>query len=342
LNRESCPWTRTQGGKRHGHQAKQEPEPVPHDAVNDPDRKPAEHPAALRPHEERGTRCRRERRPGNERSKCCGRGQPDANYEQSERGDNFTVHEHAGCGDAGDQHGIHIVDHQHIVGDDLHKDEGVLSTTAEDLLEVSPPSPLQILAPLAALAFVIAVVWSGADSKTVWYVIRATGIIAYVLLAISVVLGLLITGRVVPSGRPRVDVYEIHLFTSLLALAFALAHALSLLLDNFVTFSPVQILVPFTSNYRPFSVALGIVGIYLTAAVYGSFWIRRRIGYRRWRVFHYMTFAAFVLLTIHGILSGADAHTAWMIVIVIAACLTVTALTIYHAAPARPASRRPA
>ncbi len=217
-----------------------------------------------------------------------------------------------------------------------------MTTTAEDLLEGSTPSPLQILAPLAALVFVIGVVWSGADSQTVWYVIRATGVIAYVLLAMSVVLGLLITGRVVASGRPRFDVYEIHTFTSLLALAFGMAHALSLLLDNFVTFSPVQIFVPFTSDYRPVSVALGIIGIYLTAAVYGSFWLRRRIGYKRWRTFHYATFAAFVLLTVHAILSGADAHTLWMIAIMIASCLIVTGLTIYRAASLKPASRRPA
>jgi methionine sulfoxide reductase heme-binding subunit len=217
-----------------------------------------------------------------------------------------------------------------------------LSATAEDLLEGSQPSPLQILAPLAALAFVVAVVWSGADSKTVWYVIRATGVIAYGLLALSVMVGLLISGRAVPSGRPRVDVYEVHTFTSLLALAFGLTHALSLLLDNFVTFSPVQILVPFTSAYRPFPVALGIIGIYLTAAVYGSFWIRRRIGYKRWRIFHYTTFAAFVLLTVHAILAGADAHTVWLVFIMIASCLLVTALTIYRVASRQPVPRRTA
>lgn len=217
-----------------------------------------------------------------------------------------------------------------------------MSTTAEDLLEGSQPSPLQILAPLAALVFVIAVVWSGANSQTVWYVIRATGIVAYGLLAVSVVVGLLISGRVVPAGRPRVDVYEIHTFTSLLALAFGLTHALSLLLDNFVSFSAVQIFVPFTSDYRPVSVALGIIGIYLTAAVYGSFWIRRRIGYRRWRLFHYTTFVAFVVLTLHAILSGADAHTAWMIAIVSIACLTVTGLTVYRAASMSLTPRRPA
>jgi methionine sulfoxide reductase heme-binding subunit len=214
-----------------------------------------------------------------------------------------------------------------------------VTTTSEDLLEGSRPSPLQILAPIAALVFVIAVIWSGADSQTIWYLIRGAGVIAYVLLTLSVIVGLLIAGRSVPAGRARVDLYEVHTFTSLLALAFGLAHALTLLLDNFTPFTPVQVLIPFTSNYRPFPVALGIVGIYLTAAVYGSFWMRRRIGYKRWRAFHYTTFVAFILLTAHAILSGADAQTVWMVFIMIACCLMVSVLTIYRLASRQPAAR---
>jgi hypothetical protein len=310
--------TNTHGGKRHGDDKDQEPQPIPYDAVGDPDGKPAEHPAALRPHEDRGGQCQRERRPDDEHPRCCRCGQHRANYEQSEH-DSPSI-------------GIRVVEHQSLNGDDAHQDEGVLTATAEDLLEGSQPSPLQVLAPLGALVFVITVIWSGADSQTVWYLIRGAGVIAYVLLALSVVVGLLISGRMVPPGRARVDIYEVHTFTSLLALAFGLAHALTLLLDNFTTFTPAQILIPFTSNYRPFPVALGIIGIYLTAAVYGSFWIRRRIGYRNWRVFHYTTFASFVLLTAHAILSGTDARTLWLVFIMIAASVMVSVLTVYRIA----------
>jgi methionine sulfoxide reductase heme-binding subunit len=223
-------------------------------------------------------------------------------------------------------------------GDDVHEDEGVV-TTPEQALEESQPSAFQIGAPLAAFAVVLAVVASGADSQTVWYVIRATGVIAYSLLAASVIVGLLITGRAVPGGRPRVDVYEVHTFTSLLALAFGTTHALTLLLDNFVTFSPVQVFVPFTSSYRPVSVALGVFSLYAIAVIYGSFWARRYIGYRRWRLLHYGTFAAFVLVTVHGILSGADAHTAWLVLIFSVASAAVLGLTIYRILSVQPRKR---
>ncbi len=217
------------------------------------------------------------------------------------------------------------------------------TTSAEALLEESGPSPLQIIAPIAALALVVAVVASGAGQQTVWYIIRATGVIAYALLAVTVIVGLMISGRAVPSGRPRVDVYEVHTFTTLLALAFGAAHALTLLLDNYVTFSPAQVFIPFTSSYRPVSVALGIVAFYLTALIYGSFWARRYIGYRRWRLLHYATFGAFVLVTLHGILSGADAHTMWLAMIFAGASAAVLALTVYRIMSApQPQRRTPA
>jgi sulfoxide reductase heme-binding subunit YedZ len=212
-------------------------------------------------------------------------------------------------------------------------------TTSEELLESAGPSPIQILAPIAALAFVGAVIASGAGSQTVWYIIRATGIVAFVMLTLSVSVGLLIAGRAVPAGRSRVDLYEMHTFASLLALGFGGVHALTLLLDNFVSFSPTQILVPFTSSYRPFAVSLGIIGVYVSAVVYGSFWARKRIGYKRWRTLHYVSFAAFGAVAVHGMLSGADSHASWMVLVYIAS-MTIVAMLTANRILSHPEARR--
>ncbi len=189
-------------------------------------------------------------------------------------------------------------------------------------------SPWQILAPISALLFVGAVIATGVSASTVWYVIRGTGIIAYLLLALSVAVGLLITNRVAPSGRPRVDLYEVHIFLALLALGFTTVHGLALLLDNFVSFSAVQILVPFTSSYRPFAVALGILGFYVSLVVYLSFWARQYIGYKAWRTLHYASFAAFIVAGLHGVLSGTDTHTWWAVSLYAITILAVAGLTV--------------
>ncbi len=197
----------------------------------------------------------------------------------------------------------------------------------EQELEESQPSAFHILAPIAALLFVIGVVASGASTSTVWYVIRATGMIAFVLLAVSAIVGLLITNKLVPSGRPRVDLFETHTFVSLLALAFTSIHGVALLLDNFVHFSVVQIAIPFTSTYRPFGVGIGILAFYIAAVVYASFYVRKRIGYKTWRTLHYASFGAFLLADIHGIVSGTDTHTWWAVAIYVVATLAVAGLT---------------
>lgn len=201
---------------------------------------------------------------------------------------------------------------------------------AEELLEGEQIPLAWIIAPIGALGVVAGLLWATADSRTIWYIIRSTGTVAYVLLGASVAFGLLISTRATAPGRTRVDLYELHTFTSLLAVAFGVTHALSLLFDNFVTFSATQIVVPFTSDYRAFPVGLGTIGLYLAALVYGSFWARRYIGYARWRMFHYTTFAAFVLLTLHAVFSGTDAHTPWMMLILSGSSVVVAALTAWR------------
>ncbi|MHB8376747.1 MAG: ferric reductase-like transmembrane domain-containing protein [Dehalococcoidia bacterium] len=211
-------------------------------------------------------------------------------------------------------------------------------STQQEILDSSQPSPLQLVAPAAALALVLAVVASGANAQTVWYVVRGTGVIAYLLLALTVMVGLLISGRAVSAGRPRIDLYEIHTFAALLALAFTSVHGLALLLDNFVSFSPAQILIPFTSSYRPFAVSLGIISGYLAAVVYASFWVRRYIGYKTWRTQHYGSFAALVFAIAHGLLSGTDTPAPWMLLVYVVSAGIVGGLATYRllTPPTRP------
>jgi methionine sulfoxide reductase heme-binding subunit len=200
-------------------------------------------------------------------------------------------------------------------------------------LEQASPEWWQFLLPLAALVLDVSIASSGVSSQTVWYVIRAAGVIAYVLLALTVVCGLLISNRLLPAGRLRVDLFEVHSFTALLVLAFGSFHALALLIDSYVGFSPSQVLVPFTSTYRPVSVALGILGLYGSMIIYASFWARRLIGYRAWRYVHYGSFLAFVALTLHGILSGTDAGTTWMVAIYALSAGTIATLTLKRLIP---------
>jgi predicted ferric reductase len=171
----------------------------------------------------------------------------------------------------------------------------------------------------------------GSEPKFYWYLSRASAIIAYILLWLSTMLGLSITGKVARLWPGGPAAFDVHQHTSLLGSAFAVFHALILLGDRYTGYTLVQVLVPFTGSYRPLGVALGQAGLYVTAVVIGSFYVRRRIGNRTWRLIHFAGFAIFVLALLHGLVSGTDSSTAWMSAVYWISGSSVLFLTAYRA-----------
>ena len=143
-----------------------------------------------------------------------------------------------------------------------------------------------------------------------WYVARASGIVAYLLLSASVVLGVLMAART-RFTWPRFAVEEVHRFLAILTGVFIVLHVGALLLDSVVPFSLAQELVPFTAGYRPFAVGLGVVAAELTAAVGISNVLRSRLPHGVWRRVHYLTLAVWGLATVHGLLAGTDRFDPW-------------------------------
>jgi predicted ferric reductase len=159
-------------------------------------------------------------------------------------------------------------------------------------------------------------------SPTVWYVARASGLVAYLLLSASVVAGALMSGR----GEltwPRFAVEELHRFLTILTGIFIVAHGGALLLDRVVPISLAQELVPFTERYRPFAVGLGVTAAELMAAVGLTNVVRRQIPHRIWRRAHYLTIAVWGLASVHVLLAGTDRLEPWFAGIVAAAMSSV-------------------
>ena len=163
------------------------------------------------------------------------------------------------------------------------------------------------LAVVPAWASLVAEALAGPRPKAWWLLSRATGLVAYAALCLAMWMGLAISNRwarVWPGGPMAVDV---HRHASLLALGFALAHALALLGDRYVDFTLAAILLPFAAPTGLWlAIAAGQLALYTLALVVGSFYARRAIGARLWRAVHFATFALFALATVHGIASGTD------------------------------------
>lgn len=152
----------------------------------------------------------------------------------------------------------------------------------------------------------------GAEPKAYWYLSRSSAFVAYTLLWLSMVLGLMITNKLARLWPGGPVAFDLHQHTSLLGLAFALFHALILMGDSYIGYTLTQVLVPFASlDYNPLWVGLGQVGFYLLALVGLSFYARQFMSRRAWRLIHFLSFAVFLLALVHGLASGTDSTTQW-------------------------------
>ncbi len=181
----------------------------------------------------------------------------------------------------------------------------------------------------------------GSEPRAFWYLSRATAFVGFGLLWLSMALGLSITNKLArlwPGGPAAADLHE---YSSLLGLAFGSLHGLLLTGDGYSKYTLGQVLLPFASTqYRPAWVGLGQFGLYLGLAVALSFYVRRYISYRWWRLLHYLSFAVFALVLFHGLFSGTDSATLWVRGIYLASGVSVLGLTLYRILVARRARTR--
>ena len=139
-----------------------------------------------------------------------------------------------------------------------------------------------------------------------WYVARSAGLVAWALLAASVLWGLALSTKILsPKVRPN-WILDLHRWLGGLALTFTGIHVGALLLDTYVHFGLVSVLVPFATTWHPGAVAWGVVAFYLLLAVEITSLLKARIPRSLWRRTHFLSFLLFVTSTFHGLTAGSD------------------------------------
>ena len=146
-----------------------------------------------------------------------------------------------------------------------------------------------------------------ATDKNFWYLSRASGVIAYTLFWLAVVFGLLLSTRLGKHFNAA-RVFALHQYLSLIAVGFAAFHAGILLADNFLNLNLWQILLPFGFQTERVGVALGQLGFWLLFICAFSFYIKKYIGQSAWRWLHFLTFMAYMFISIHVFMVGSDSR----------------------------------
>lgn len=165
-------------------------------------------------------------------------------------------------------------------------------------------------------------------SSVDWYLIRATGLTATVLLTAAMVFGLMMSLRIGPRRLPGAIAYDLHRFVTGLALWTVGAHVLLLLIDAQAGVGLMDLVVPFASGTRTFATGLGTIAFVAMTIIWFSSIHRMRIGQRAWRMLHRLTFLAYVTAMAHGILGGTDSGAIWVWPLHVAGLLLVGALTV--------------
>lgn len=167
------------------------------------------------------------------------------------------------------------------------------------------------------MANTVTVVTQRVDASWPWYAIRGAGFVAAALLILLMISGIgQVTGLIYRYIEP-IKAWAIHK-----ALAYALCASIAihvglLLIDKFVPFSLVQILVPFASHYNngtklggislgSIAVTLGILAMYGVAIIVASSlgWIDTKK--KAWRKLHYLGYLVALFVFLHAISVGSD------------------------------------
>lgn len=187
---------------------------------------------------------------------------------------------------------------------------------------------------------------------TIWYLARATGLVALIAFTLATSLGALASRTsIVQSDRAldrRYLTQMAHRSAAVLGLALLALHATLIVIDSYVAVSLPSVFLPFTSGYRPLAVGLGTLSVFVFGTVGLSGAMRGRLAtsaraVRTWRAVHLSAYAGWALSMGHGVLAGTDTGALWSTAIYAACGLTVlTAValrlrnrSVEHSAPSQ-------
>lgn len=177
------------------------------------------------------------------------------------------------------------------------------------------------------------------DPRLLWFVSRATGLVALVLLTLTLVLGITASTRLASAGWPRFVTQGLHRNVSLFVLVLLGGHVAAVVIDDYVPIRPVDAAVPFLATYRPIWLGLGVLSLEFLLALVLTSLMRQRLGYGTWRVVHWISYLSWPLAVVHGLGTGSDPREPWAVALTAGCGLAVLAAIFWRIVTGWPARR---
>jgi sulfoxide reductase heme-binding subunit YedZ len=177
-------------------------------------------------------------------------------------------------------------------------------------------------------------VTAAVSARALWYLTRGTGVVALLLLTAVLVLGVLGVARWRSERLPRFVVQGLHRNLTLLAVVFVAVHVVTTVADGFAPIRYLDAVLPFASPYRPVWLGLGAVAFDLLLALTLTSLLRVRIGLARWRLLHWLAYAAWPVALAHSFGTGSDARVGWFQALGLASAGAVVLAVLWRIAAA--------
>ncbi|MBP6880617.1 ferric reductase-like transmembrane domain-containing protein [Candidatus Saccharibacteria bacterium] len=158
-----------------------------------------------------------------------------------------------------------------------------------------------------------------ATSSWPWYLTRASGLVAALAFVILMLSGVgLISGRTFSFFEP-LTAWATHRALGIVLAVSTVVHVGALFFDSFEPFGIIDLLVPFASDYKTIDifgiyfgslyVALGVLALYIIAAITiaSLLWIDKMP--RLWKFTHILSYLAMILVFVHALYLGTDLAT---------------------------------
>jgi methionine sulfoxide reductase heme-binding subunit len=162
-----------------------------------------------------------------------------------------------------------------------------------------------------------------------WSLIRSSGIVAYLLLSLSVAAGLYVSIRKRYGGKGTMWSF-FHIAVGNWALYLSIFHGILVSYDTYVGFQWRELLIPFASHYKTFAMAMGTLGLYALIITVFTSEFRQAIGMSRWQKLHRINPLLYIMVTVHGILTGTDTGTYWGLYMYLSSALVIMILLYFR------------
>ncbi len=173
-----------------------------------------------------------------------------------------------------------------------------------------------------------------------WYVTRASGIVAWLMLTASVIWGVVLSTKAFPETRRPAWLLDLHRWLGGLTVSFVAIHLIALVADSYTHFGLTDVAIPYASDWNPGAVAFGVIAAWLLVAVELTSLAMKRLPKSVWRGIHLSSYGVFWLTSIHAALAGTD-RTQWLYQLTAAASIVAVGWALMYRLANRRATKRP-